>query len=60
MGLLAKAIIRRMSSETPDPIWDSVLSDAENLSQIEQIISINSTENEKYIPLNLVNKPIEI
>ena len=60
LGLLAKAIIRRMSSENPDPIWDSVLSNAENLSQIEQIISINSTEDEKYIPLNLVNKPIEI
>lgn len=60
LGLLAKAIIRRMSSEKPDPVWDPVLSDAENLSQIEQIISINSTEDEKYIPLNLVNKPIEI
>ena len=60
LGLLGKAIIRRMSSENSDPIWDSVLSNAENLSQIEQIISINSTENEKYIPLNLVNKPIEI
>lgn len=60
LGLLAKAIIRRMSSENSDPIWDSVLSNAENLSQIEQIISINSTEDEKYIPLNLVNKPIEI
>lgn len=60
LGLLAKAIIRRMSSENSDPVWDSVLSNAENLSQIEQIISINSTEDEKYIPLNLVNKPIEI
>ena len=60
LGLLAKAIIRRMSSEKPDPVWDPVLSDAENLSQIEQIISINSTEDEKFIPLNLVNKPIEI
>lgn len=60
LGSLAKAIIRRISSENPDPIWDSVLSDAENMSQIEQIISINKMDDEKYIPLNLVNKPIEI
>ena len=60
LGLLAKAIIRRMSSENSDPVWDSVLSNAENLSQIEQIISINTTEDEKYIPLNMANKPIDI
>ena len=60
MGLLAKAIIRRMSSENSDPVWDSVLSNAENLSQIEQITSINSSDDDKYIPLNMANKPIDI
>lgn len=58
LGLLAKAIIRRMASVEADPIWDSVLANAENLSQIEQISSIDSEEGEKYISLNLINKPI--
>lgn len=60
LGLLGKTIIRRMSSEEPDPIWDSVLQNAEDLSQIEQVSSIKIMDEEKYISINLANKPIII
>ena len=60
LGLLGKAIIRRMASEEPDPIWDSVLQNAEDLSQIEQVSSIKIMDEEKYISINLANKPIII
>ena len=60
LGLLGKAIIRRMASEEPDLIWDSVLQNAEDLSQIEQVSSIKIMDEEKYISINLANKPIII
>ena len=60
LRLLAKVIIKRMSADKSDELWDTVLSKAENLSQIEQITDINDVVDGKRMSLNLINKPLNI
>ena len=60
LRLLGKVIIKRMSADKSDELWDTVLSKAENLSQIEQITDINDVVDGKRMSLNLINKPLNI
>ena len=60
LDLLGKAIIRGMSTEKKDELWDIISSKAEGLSQIEQITSINEPGENNRVPMYMINKPCNI
>ena len=60
LDLLGKAIIRGMFTEKKDPLWDAISAKAENLSQIEQITSINDPGENACVPMYMINKPCNI
>lgn len=57
LNLLGKAIIKNILSENNDPIWKEVEKNADDLSQIEQISSINEPEENAKVPVYMANKP---
>ena len=57
LDLLGKAIIRGMFAEKKDPISDLLYEKAENLTQIEQITSINDSGENAVVPFYMINKP---
>ncbi len=60
LDLLGKAIIRGMFTDKKDPLWDAISAKAENLSQIEQITSINDPGENACVPMYMINKPCNI
>jgi len=60
LDLLGKAIIRGMFTDNKDRLSELVYEKAENLTQIEQITSINDSVAEVRLPVYLINKPCDI
>jgi len=57
LDLVGKAIINGMSADNKDPISKLVYDEAENLTQIEQITSINNSGTNANVPVYMANKP---
>ena len=57
LGLLGKAIINGMFTDNKDSLSKLIYEKAENLTQIEQITSINDSEINTSVPIYMVNKP---
>ena len=57
LDLVGRAIIKGMSADNKDPISKLVYEKAENLTQIEQITSINDSGTNANVPINMANKP---
>lgn len=57
LDLLGKAIINGMFTDNKDSLSKLIYEKAENLTQIEQITSINDSEINASVPIYMVNKP---
>ena len=57
LDLIGKAIINGMSADNKDSISKLVYEKAENLTQIEQITSINDSGTNASVPVYMANKP---
>lgn len=60
LDLLGKSIIKGIFNDRKDDLWDAISSKAENLSQIEQITSINKPAENACVPMYMINKPCDI